>query len=181
MHSGLFGCLTKLGAQRAELVQKFVPRSRVRIFHNECTRSTPLNPKLRFCCVLYYLGAFGTVWLPYGTRCKTGRTSVKVRATKSRRNFSQRTQLIHPIGPSIDILVCFVIFGCIWERLDALPNSMENGPNECKSSCHEVASEYLAMNAPDPPQWTLNWHFGLLCTIWVHSGPFGCLTKLGAK
>ena len=94
-----FGCLTKFGAKRAELVQKFVPQSRIRIFHNEWTRSTPLDPKLTFCCVLYYLGAFGTVWLPYETRCKTGRTSAKVRATKSIRNFSQRTHPIHPIGP----------------------------------------------------------------------------------
>jgi len=94
-----FGCPTKLGAKRAELVQKFVPRSRVGIFRNERTRSTPLDPKLKFCCVLYYLGAFGTVWLPYETRCKTGRTSAKVRATKSCRNFSQRTHPIHPIGP----------------------------------------------------------------------------------
>ena len=94
-----FGCLTKLSAKRAELVQKFVPRSRVRIFHNECTRSTPLDPKLTFCCVLYYLGAFGTVWLPYETRCKTGRTSAKVRATKSRRKFSQSTHPIHTVGP----------------------------------------------------------------------------------
>ena len=153
-HSGLFGCLTKLGAKQADLVQKFVPRSRVGIFRNErirstlldpklmfwcisyymgafgtvwlpyetrCktgrtsakfvarsrvgifrnehTRSTPLDPKLPFWCVSYYLGAFGTVWLPYETRCKTGRTSAKVRATKSRRNFSQRTHPIHPIGP----------------------------------------------------------------------------------
>ena len=55
----------------AELVQKFVPRSRVRIFCNERTRSTLLDPKLTFSCVSYYLGAFGTVWLPYETRCKT--------------------------------------------------------------------------------------------------------------
>ena len=93
-----FGCLTKLGAKRAELVQKFVPRSRVGIFRNERTRSTPLDPKLTFWCVSYYLGAFGTVWLPYGIRCKTSRTSAKVRATKSRRNFSQRTHPIHHIG-----------------------------------------------------------------------------------
>ena len=154
MHSGPFGCLTKLGAKCAELVQKFVPQSRVGIFRHESIRSTTLDPKLMFCCVLYYLGAFGTVWLPYETRCKTaelvqkfvpqsrvgifrnertrstlldtkltfccvlyyfggfgtvwlpygtwcktGRTSVKVRATKSRRNFSQQTQPIHPIGP----------------------------------------------------------------------------------
>ena len=65
MHSGPFGSLTKLGAKRAELVQKFVPRSRVGIFRNERTRSTPLDPKLPFWCVSYYLGAFGTVWLPY--------------------------------------------------------------------------------------------------------------------
>jgi len=142
VHSGQFGCLTKLGAKRAELVQKFVPQSRVRIFRNERTRSTPfdhklkfwcvsyclgafgtvwlpyetwckmgrtsafvpqsrvgifrnkqtrsnsLDPKLTFWCVSYHMGAFGTVWLPYKTRCETGRTSGKVRATKSRRNFS---------------------------------------------------------------------------------------------
>ena len=77
VHSGPFGCLPKLGAKRAELVQKFVPRSRVVIFHNERTRSAPLDPKLTFWCVSYYLGAFGAVWLPYETRCKTGRTSAK--------------------------------------------------------------------------------------------------------
>ena len=83
----------------AELVQKFVPRSRVGIFCNERTRSTPLDPKLPFWYVSYYLGAFGTVWLPYETRRKTGRTSTKVRATKSRLNFSQRMHPILPIGP----------------------------------------------------------------------------------
>ena len=35
MHSGPFGCLTKLGAKRAELVQKFVPLSRVGFFATE--------------------------------------------------------------------------------------------------------------------------------------------------
>ena len=154
MHSGPFGCLTKLGAKRAEQVPKFVPRSCVRIFRNERTGSTPLDPKLTFWSVSYYLGAFGTVWLPYEfsakqaelvqkfvkrsrigifrnkrtrstpldpkltfwcvsnylvasgtfwllykTRCKTGRTRAKVRAMKSHRNFSQRMHPIHPIGP----------------------------------------------------------------------------------
>ena len=152
MHSGLFGCLTKLGAKRAELVHKFVPQSRVRIFRNECIRSTPLDPKLTFWCisyysgafmaawlltklgakraelvqkfvpgsrvgifrkertrstpldpkltfwfVSYYLGAFGTIWLSYETWCTTGQTSAKVRATKSRWNVSQRTHPNHPI------------------------------------------------------------------------------------
>ena len=81
---GTVGCLTELDAKRAEQVQKFVPRSRVIIFRNESSRSTPLDTKLMFWCVSYYMGAFGTIWLPYETRCKTGRTSANVRATKLR-------------------------------------------------------------------------------------------------
>ena len=96
VHSGPFGCFTKLGAKRAELVQKFVPRSHVRIIRNERTLSTPLDSKLMFWCVSFYSGAFGTVWLPYEIRCKMGRTSAKVRATESRWNFSQQTHPVHP-------------------------------------------------------------------------------------
>ena len=64
VHLVPFGCLTKLGAKRAEVVQNFVPQSHIRIFHNKRTRSTPLDYKLMFWCVLYYLDSFGTVWLP---------------------------------------------------------------------------------------------------------------------
>ena len=117
VHSGPFGCLTKLGAKRAKLVQMFVPRGRVGIFRNERTQSTPLDPKLMFWCVSYYLGAFGTVWLPYETLCKTGRTSAKVRATNLRRNFSQQMHPIHPLDPKL-IFWCVSYylgaFGTIW-------------------------------------------------------------------
>jgi len=156
VHLGPFGYLTELGAKRTELVQKFVPRSRVRIFCKERTRSTALDPKLTFWCVSYYLGAFGTVRLPYETWCKMGGTSAKVRATKSHRNFSHRTHPIHPLVPKLKILVCFLLFGCIWNRLVALRNMVQNGPNKCKSSCHEVASEFSATNATEPPHWNLN-------------------------
>ena len=98
VHSGEFGCVTTLNAKWAKLVQKFVPRSHVRIFYNEHTRSTPLDSKLMFWCVLSYLNAFGTIWLPYKTQCKTGRTGADVRATKSRLNFTQHTHLIGPVG-----------------------------------------------------------------------------------
>ena len=74
MHLEPFGCLTKLGAKRAELVQKFVPRSRIELFDNERTRSTPLDPELK-------------------------------------------------------MLVRFVLFACIWDRLVTLRNSVQNGPN----------------------------------------------------
>jgi len=86
-HLGAFGTVWLpyeiLGAKRAELVQNFVPRSRIELFRNERTRSTPLDPKLMFWCVSYCLGAFGTIMLPCETRGKTGLTSAKVRATKS--------------------------------------------------------------------------------------------------
>ena len=45
----------KLGAKRYELVQlmqKFMPRSQVRIFRNERIQSTPLDAKLMFSCVV---------------------------------------------------------------------------------------------------------------------------------
>ena len=129
VHLDPFGCLSKLGAKRAELVQKFVPRSCTGIFRIESTRSTPLDLKLMFWRVSYHLGAFGTVWLPYETRCKTGRTSAKVCATKLHWNFSQRMHSIHPIGPLTHVLESFVPFGCVWDHLVALRNSVQNGPN----------------------------------------------------
>ena len=68
MYLGPLGCLTKVGAKRAELVQKFMPRSRVGIFRNERTRSTPLDPKLMF-------SAIRTIWVhfgPFGCLTKLG-------------------------------------------------------------------------------------------------------------
>jgi len=71
VHLGPFGCLTKLGAKQAELVQKFVPRSRVGIFRNERTRSTPLDPKLKIMVhfILWvYLAPFGYL-TKLGAKC----------------------------------------------------------------------------------------------------------------
>src|SRR6185312_5484902 len=109
-------------------------------FRNERTQSTPLDPKLMFHSISYYFFAFGTVRLRYKTQCKTGQTDAKVRDVKWRRIFSQRTQPIHPIGLQTLVLVCIVQFGCIWDRFVAVQNSVQNGPNWWKSSCHEVAS-----------------------------------------
>ena len=72
VHLGPYGCLMKIDAKRAELVQKFVPQSRGGIFRNECSRSTPLDPKQMFRCVLYYLGAFVTVWFALRNSVQNG-------------------------------------------------------------------------------------------------------------
>ena len=110
MHLGPFGCLSKLGAKRAELVQKFVPRSRVGIFRIERTRSTPWDCKLMFWCVLYNLDAFGTIWLSYKTRCKTCRTGAKVLARKSLRNFRNERTRSTPLDPKLTFLcVCYYL------------------------------------------------------------------------
>ena len=106
-HLGAFGTryCTKLAAKRAKLVQlmqKFVPRCLVRIFHNELSRSTPLDPNLMFWCVSFCLVAFGTVLLLHETCYKmrqTGAINAKVHATMSCYNFSQRALLIHATGP----------------------------------------------------------------------------------
>ena len=114
----MLSCLMELEAKCSELVQKFVPRSRVGVYHDKRTRSTPLDPKLMFWYVSYHLGAFGTVWLPYKTRCKTGRTSAKVCATKSSQIFfrDERTQST-PLDPKLMfwcVLYCFGAFVTIW-------------------------------------------------------------------
>ena len=56
VYLGPFLYCPKLGANGAEMVgallKKFVPRSRVGIFRNECNLSAPLDPKLKFSCIL---------------------------------------------------------------------------------------------------------------------------------
>ena len=113
MHSGPFGCLTKLGAKRAEVLQKFVPRSRVGMFRNKRTRSTPLDSKLTFLCILYYLGAFGTVGLPYETRCKTGRTSAKVVPRSRIRSFCNKHTRNTPSDPKLAFCCVSYYLGAI--------------------------------------------------------------------
>jgi hypothetical protein len=58
-------------------------------------------------------GAFRTVSLLHETRCKTSRTgalNAQVPLTKLRRNFSQRTHSIHPIGSKSHVLGDFAAF-----------------------------------------------------------------------
>ena len=160
-HSRLFGCLAKLGAKWAELVQKFVARSRVGIFHKEHTRSNPLDPKLTFWWVLYYLGEFATVWLPYGTRCKTTE-QVQMFVPRSRvvifRNECNRST---PLDRKL-------MFRCVSYNFGALGSVWLS----YKTRCHEVASEFFATKAPDPPHWTLKKCFGAFHKILVRLGPF---------
>ena len=111
VHLEPFRYCTKLAAKHAKLVQlmqKLVPWSRVGIVRNEHSRSTLLEPKHMFWCVSFRLGAFATISLLHKTWCKacqTGAINVKVCATKSCHNLSQRTLMIHTVGPQTHVLV----------------------------------------------------------------------------
>ena len=156
MHLGPFGCLTKLGAKRAELVQNFVPRSRVGIFSNERTRSIPVDPKLMFWCVLFYLGALRTVWLRYETRCKTGRTSAKVRARSRVGIFHNKHTQSSPLDPKLMFwCVSYYLgaFGTIW-----LPYELGAKRAELVQKVHATKSRrnFSQRTHPIHPHWTLN-------------------------
>ena len=129
MHLEPFGCLTKLGAKRAELVQKFVPRSRVGIFARNAPDPPHWTLNRRF-------GVFRTTWLhlgPFGCLTKLGaKRAEQVQKFVPRSHvglfLNERTRST-PLDPKLKILVRFILFGCICNRLVALRNSVQNRPN----------------------------------------------------
>ena len=157
-------------------MQQFVPRSRVRICRNECTRSTPLAPKLMFCFVPQCLVAFGTVPLLYETRFKTSRTVVinaKVQATKLRQNILLQIHLSTP---------CFGAFHSVWVHLGPFRYCMKLGAKWAElmqlmqkfmpQSCIRIFCNKSTLSTPC---------FGAFHSVWVHLGPFRYCIKLGAK
>ena len=111
-------------------MQKFVPRSRVGIFRNERTRSTPLDPKLK---ILVRFILFGCIWDRLVAFTELGaKRAEKVQKFVPRSRvgiFRNECTRSTPLDPKLKILVRFVLFGCIWNRLVALQNSLQNGPN----------------------------------------------------
>ena len=115
VHLEPFCNCTKLGAKRARLVQlmqKFVPRCLVGIFHKERSQSTPLDPKLLFWCISFLVG-FGTVSLQHKTCCKTRQTgaiNAKVCAMMSCQNLCNDRSRSTPLDPKL-------MFWCVSFRL----------------------------------------------------------------
>ena len=140
-----------------------------------------MDPKLTFSCVSYYLGAFGTVWLPYETLCKTGKTSAKVRATKSRWNFSERLHPIHPMDPKLTFWCVSYYFGAfrnVWLRYET---RCKTSRTSAKLRATKSRQNFSQQTQPIRPHWTLYSCFCAFRTIWEHLGPFGCLTEFGAN
>ena len=118
--------------------------------------------------------------MPYESRCKTGRSSAKVRATKSRRNFSQRTHPIHPIDPKLMfwcVLYHSGAFGTVWLPYGTRCNT---GRTSAKVRATKRIGIFRNKRTRSTP---LDHKLTFWCVLYylVASGPFGCLTKLGAK
>jgi hypothetical protein len=137
VHLGSFRYCTKLGAKWAELVQlmqKFMPRSHIGTFHYERTRNTPWDPKHMFLlhfvifgCICYrFVATLNSVQMG-----QSGKINAKFRAMKSHLNLSLRMRPIHTIGPKTHVLVCFVMYGCTWDRFATALNLVQNGPYWC--------------------------------------------------
>ena len=92
-----------------------------------------------------------------------------------------------PDPPHWTLNPCFGVFHSVWEHLESFHYCMKLGAKWAELV--QLMQKFVprsrvgifTTNAPDPPHRTTNWHFCAFRTIWVHSGPFGCLTKLGAK
>ena len=55
----------------------------------------------------------------------------KVCAMKYCWNYSLRTDPIQTMGPKTQVLLHFIMFGCIWDCFVTALNSVQNGPNWC--------------------------------------------------
>jgi hypothetical protein len=131
------------------------------------------NPKSWF-------GAFRLVPFLDELRCKTGQTGAinsQVHATKSRRNFSQRTHAMHVLAPQTHVLGRFAMFSYYtnfiakWAKPVLLMHKFVQR-SRVGIFCNE---------RPDPPHWTLDSCFGAFCTVpllqelWCKSGQIGVI------
>ena len=110
MHLGTFWSCTKLGAKWAELVQ--------------------LMQKLH---VLLHFVMFWCSWDPFVCALnsiqmgQSGAINAKDHAANSRQIFSQRTHPIHTMVHKTQVLLHFVMFGCIYDNFVTALNSAHMG------------------------------------------------------
>ena len=79
---------------------------------------------------------------------------------------------------------CFGAFHTIWVRLGPFGCLTKLGAKRTELVQKFVPRSHVGVfrkNAPDPHHWNINTRVSASRTIWVHLGPFGCPTKLGAK
>ena len=121
------------------------------------------------------LVVFGRIW-----QCWIGAINAQVCNMKSFSNFSQRT---HPIHPHLTINSCLCASRSVWVYLAIFRYYMKLGAKwvELVQLMHKFASEFFAMNGPDPPYWTIISCFRASRSVWVHLAMFHYYMKLVGK
>ena len=189
MHLEPFRYCTKLAAKHAKLVQlmqKFRPWCLVRIFCNECSRSTLFDPKLMFWCVSFHLGVFWTVSLLYETCCKSSKL-VQLMQMFMHDVVLEFFATNAPDPHHWTLNSCFGAFLSIWVHLEPFRYCTKLAAKRAKLV--QLMQKFVpwclvrifATNAPEPHHWTLNSFFGAFLSVWVHLEPFRYCTKLGAN
>ena len=120
-------------------------------------------------------GLFSTIWVHLGLSGwlakLDGKWAELVRKFVPRSSVvtfhNERTRST-PFEPKLMLWSVFSYLGAIETVWLPYKTRCKMGQSWCKSSCHDVESEFFATKAPDPPHWTLNSHFGAFRTIWVH-------------
>jgi hypothetical protein len=110
---------------------------------------------------------FRTVSLLHESRCKTGRTgaiNAKVRKTKSRRNFSQRTHPIYSIGHKTHVLGRFGPFRYCTKADAKLAELVALTQKFAKQSCNVNFHHEHTQSTPLDPKlmfWGVSDRFGM--------------------
>ena len=119
-----------------------------------------MDPKLTFWCVSYYLSAFGTIWLPYETRCKTGRTRANVRATP----------LDHKLTFWCISYYYFGAFGTVWLPYETKCTTGRTSAKVRAMKSHRTFRNKHTRSTPLDPIltfWCVSYYLGAFGTVWL--------------
>ena len=86
---------------------------------------------------------------------QTGAINAKDRAANSRQIFSQRTHPIHTMVHKTQVLLHFVMFGCIWDRFVTALNSMQMGQSRAINLKVRVTKSRLNLSPRTRPIHTI--------------------------
>jgi len=109
-----------------------MPRSRVRIFRNEHTRSTPLDHKLMFWCILWCLSSFGIVSLPLETWCKLGWSGAISKKSSCHEVVLEFFATNAPGPPHWTQNSCFGAFHSVWVHFGSFHYHTKHGANRAE-------------------------------------------------
>jgi hypothetical protein len=141
-------------AELLPLAHNFAKQSRIRIFRNEGTRSTPLDPKLMFSSILDRFVTAQKSLQNWPNWCHYRTSSLSKVASEF---FA--TNAPHPLRWTQSS--CFRAF----QTVSLVHESRCKKVAELAALVLNVVSKFFTTNAPDPLRWTQNPCFGAFQTV----------------